>query len=264
MALNGGSSKIHVPRNGTAASHAAHRQRQLLPPQGTPSIDALPGFSRARLPATYQAAQKAISKCSKIDECKSWSDKAAALASYARQARDHTLRIMAERIQARAVRRCGELLKEVPSGQGSRNQHGKLRDGAVTRQEAARDAGLSERQKVTALRLASLPAPKFETLVEADSPPTVTQLAQLGRQVQVSRPSGLTATHRASHTRKMFESIRTFCEQNVPAELASEFASQEASSLREFVAALQRWLGEFAKNLPDGESIASRPESAAH
>jgi hypothetical protein len=65
---------------------------------------------------TYQVARKAISKCSKIDESKSWSDKAAALVSYARQARDHTLRIMAGRIQARTVRRCGELLKEVTAG----------------------------------------------------------------------------------------------------------------------------------------------------
>jgi hypothetical protein len=153
MAWNGQISRVHVARGQVPA---AARQRQLLPPHGVSSVHS-GASSRARLPATYQAAQKAIVKCSRIDECKSWSDKAAALASYARQARDHTLRMMAERIQARAVRRCGELLKQVPSGQGSRNQHGELRNGAVTRQQAAQDAGLSERQKVTALRLAALP-----------------------------------------------------------------------------------------------------------
>lgn len=35
-----------------------------------------------------------------------------ALASYAKQADDDTLRKQADRIQARAVRRCGELLKQ--------------------------------------------------------------------------------------------------------------------------------------------------------
>src|SRR4029077_18890845 len=112
-------------------------QRELLPPHGLPSPEVVPGFSRARLPATYEAARKAISECARVDECKSWADKSAALASYARQAKDESLRIMDDRIHARAIRRCGGLLKEVPSGQGSRNQHGELRDGAVTRQKAA-------------------------------------------------------------------------------------------------------------------------------
>ena len=96
------------------------------------------GVSRARLPAAYQYAQKAMAKCAQIDECKSWADKAAALASYARQAKDNTLRVLAERIQARAVRRCGELLEAVPSGQGSKNQHRELRVSAVTRQNAGK------------------------------------------------------------------------------------------------------------------------------
>jgi hypothetical protein len=260
MAWNG-----QVPRVRSSRRDVLHGQRQLLPPQAVPSVEAIPGFSRARLPATYQAAQKAIAKCSRIDECKSWSDKAAALASYARQARDHTLRIMAERIQARAVRRCGELLKAVPSGQGSKNQHGELRDHAVTRQKAARDAGLSERQKVTALRVATLPAPDFEALIEAETPPTVTQLAQLGRHSRVvEREPVHHDSERAVKARKTFAILREFCGQNTPAELAKEFTSQDAQSLRACVAGLQRWLEEFAKNLPEGGTSVSAAAQAPH
>ena len=75
-------------------------------------------------------------------------------ASYASKTR-LTLRKMTDRIQARAIRRCGELLKQIPSGQGSKNQYAKLHDGDDTklnRTEAATEAGLSERQKKTALR----------------------------------------------------------------------------------------------------------------
>lgn len=70
---------------------------------------------------------------------------------------------MADRIQARAIRRCGKLLKQIESSQGARTD--KLPDGddtKLTRTQAAAAAGLSERQKVTALRVANVPQPEFE------------------------------------------------------------------------------------------------------
>ena len=89
------------------------------------------------------------------------------------------LRKMADRIQARAIRRCGELLKQVEAG---KNRFDDRRDGTdmpINRKEAARDAGLSERQKVTALRVANVPEPEFHQAVESETPPTITQLAEV-------------------------------------------------------------------------------------
>lgn len=201
------------------------------------------------------AASRAIAECSRIDECKSWSDKAAALASYARQAKDRSLLVMAERIRARAVRRCGELLRQVPSGQGSRNQYGELRDGTVTRRGAAQEAGLSERQRVTALRVAGVPGTEFEALLDRGSPPTVTQLAELGKEVRppqrpsVPRPDPL----RAARARRMFLSIRDFCHQNDPAELAASFTKEDEELLCSFLAFLNAWLDKFRSSL--GRSV---------
>lgn len=88
-------------------------------------------------------------------------DKAEALASYARQSKDDTLRKMADRIQARAIRRCGELLRQVEASKGGQPTHKSTQEGTLlsipTRESVAKDAGLSERQKVTALRVASIP-----------------------------------------------------------------------------------------------------------
>ena len=95
---------------------------------------------------------------------------------------DRCLAVMAERIQARAIRRCGELLKQVETGQGVRTDL--LHDAAdmkLTRTEAATQAGLSERQKVTALRVANVPTREFDALVESEKPPTVTKLAEQGK-----------------------------------------------------------------------------------
>jgi hypothetical protein len=93
-----------------------------------------------------------------------------------------TLRKMADRIQARAVRRCGELLKQFDGRGGDRTKTDGAVSSAPSRKEAAQQAGLSERQPVTSVRVANIPADMFESLIESDNPPTVTKLAEIGEQ----------------------------------------------------------------------------------
>jgi hypothetical protein len=139
-------------------------------------------------------AKKALAECEKIDECKDWADKAAALASYAKQSKDESLFKMATRIQARAIRRCGELLKEIESASLAQLKQNR-RDGdgpsVETRKQAAEEAGLSERQQKTAVRVANIPEEEFEAQVESDPPPTVTALAEQGTQKKVFDPFDL-------------------------------------------------------------------------
>jgi hypothetical protein len=137
----------------------------------------LPSIANAKLPATYTLAKRALTECEKIDECKGWADKAAALASYAKQSKDESLFKAAVRIQARAIRRCGELLKEF---EPAKNQHDAQAAGGPSRTKAAQEAGLSKRQEKTAVRVANVPEEEFEAQVESDSPPTVTALAEQG------------------------------------------------------------------------------------
>ena len=141
----------------------------------------LPSVQSARLPATYEAARKALSECQGIDECQEWADKAAALASYAKQAEDETLMKMAARIKARAVRRAGELLHQIEPSKGGRPTQTSMGDHtSLSRTDAAREAGMSKHQQVQATRVASVPQDDFEDQVESDRPPTLSQLAQQG------------------------------------------------------------------------------------
>lgn len=101
----------------------------------------------APLSISYEAAKAALAMCARIDECQDWADKAQALASYVRQAKDETMRKMCDRIQARAIPRCGELLAQVRARPGKRTDI-QPREGdrprlvePPTRKEAARDAG---------------------------------------------------------------------------------------------------------------------------
>jgi len=145
----------------------------------------------AKLPAIYEAARSAIAECARIDECRNWANKAEALASYARQSNDHTLRRYCDRIQARAIQRCGELLRQIPDNNRGRPAN-VIHEGALTnltRSAAAREAGLSDHQRVTALRVANVPRPEFEAAVESHNPPTVTQLAERGKQTRRPQPT---------------------------------------------------------------------------
>ena len=132
-------------------------------------------ISHAKLPELYEASRRALSTCVRVDECKEWADKAAALSSYARQSNDETLLRYANRIRARAVRRAGELLETITS-----HTNPKHRGDGPGRLAAAKAAGMSRDQERQALRVARIPERDFERAIESESPSTVVQLARLG------------------------------------------------------------------------------------
>lgn len=139
--------------------------------------------AQAKLPGTYEQAKTALATCERLDECKDWSDKAAALASYARQAEDLELERMAARIRARAMRRAGELLKQVDGRGGDRSKsNGADNFARPSQRSVAEQAGMSPRQATTAVRVANIPAADFDRQVESANPPTLTALAEQGKQ----------------------------------------------------------------------------------
>jgi hypothetical protein len=235
--------------------------------------------SDARLPATYEQAKTALAQCSRIDECQEWANKAEALASYARQADDETLFRLAKRIQGRAVRRAGELLKEYDGRQGQ-NLPSAKNEGALTfsptQREAAEQAGLSRHQQVTAVRVANVPAEQFEKAVESDEPPTVTALAEMGKQ---SRPTAVAAPSpvseplpepaatlpdaeaappvtavagfkQATHLIGVVRGFAAFCQQNDPVVVVGGLTKSEFREIRSFVGIIDGWLDRFVVNLP--------------
>ena len=97
----------------------------------------------ARLPQAYESAKTALAQCASLDECKAWADKAAALASYAKQANDDELEQLSKRIRARAIRRAGELLHAIEPANGANQNITDAADPKVlTRTDAAREAGM--------------------------------------------------------------------------------------------------------------------------
>jgi hypothetical protein len=204
--------------------------------------------AQARLPATYENAKTALANCASIDECHDWANKAEALASYARQADDDTLRKMADRIQARAVRRCGELLKQHQTGpEGGRPKNGDG-TGPVSQRQAGEAAGMSPRQIKTSVRVANVDADEFEREIESETPPTVTKLAEIGKQLRPERqtPEGFREATQAIGTVADFA---RFCKRQDPAFVAGGVLQSEAHEVREQVAIIDQWLDRFVVSL---------------
>lgn len=109
------------------------------------------------LTEAYDLTQMEVKRQSKDDRLRKMATGSPSLKTQTgvfNQSKDDRLRKMATRIQARAIARCGELLREIEARQGA-NQN--IQDGTVpkvfTRTDAATQAGLSERQRKTALHV---------------------------------------------------------------------------------------------------------------
>ncbi|MFZ1106824.1 MAG: hypothetical protein WAN43_00565 [Rhodomicrobium sp.] len=136
----------------------------------------------------------------------------AALASYGRQANDETLVRLAMRIQGRAIRKAGVLLQQISSQSGGdRRSFDYQQEGdrqLVSRTNAAREAGFSEHQQKQALRLANIPEDEFESAIEDEEPPTITDLAERGtrrRAIVNDENDDVAHTARAEFALKTFE-----------------------------------------------------------
>ena len=226
----------------------------------------------ARLPENYEKARRELAACASIDECLTWGDKAAALASYAKQANDDELMNMATRIRDRAIRRAGELLKQVDPGHGARD--GKREVGAhpPLRGEVASDAGMSPHQAKQAVRVANVPAADFECQVESVKPPTVTALAEQGKKSApapaparaVIPPTGRSASSATSRNTQpsSASSISTpFC-RSCLRQKPSACARQSLPSTRCTIAS-SRGHKHYAAVLPDGPVPSNRRRCSA-
>ncbi len=197
---------------------------------------------QAPLPTLYENAKVAILECDSIDEVADWADRMLAMGVYARQSKDDTLRKAADRIQARAVRRVGELLQEIPrETAGQKVGKGGEPPPKSPRKEAAQAAGLSPDQAKQAIRVANVPEDEFEADVESDDPPTVTELAERGKKPAPRQPDG--ELDRAV-ARKAIAAIAKFhkmCGETDPAAVARGITTAERKALLDQAGAIAVW-----------------------
>ena len=135
----------------------------------------------ARLPENYQRAKLALAECEAVDQCLDWADRAAALATYARQAEDAELENYARRIRAsRSARgraaprdRARQARAEICGGPHRSPQWRRNGCWPITRSKTWRSAS------------PAYPRSEFEEAVGSDDPPGTERLLSKCRAVPV-------------------------------------------------------------------------------
>ncbi len=223
------------------------------------NVALLHNVARAKLPQTYEGAKRALAECVKLDECKHWKDKAAALASYAKQANDDELHTFATRIKARAIRRCGELLQQIEPATGAHLKREVTLP--LSRTQAATDAGLSEHQRKTALQVANVPADLFEHQVESDEPPTIEQLAAQGKQPTLGPDHlGLRTPLEFQAATKLIGIFYDLAKHALPMDIAAAvrgLTGHERPDIRKGIQSTREWLTKIEAELRDGDEHQS-------
>lgn len=110
----------------------------------------------------YDKARRALAACANIDEAKDIRDKAAALKAYAEQRGDLELERWVTEIKLRAIRRIGELSRELDASKGGANPAATLPDGGKSKSSVLKAAGLSTSTAYRAEQLAEIPELVFE------------------------------------------------------------------------------------------------------
>jgi hypothetical protein len=122
----------------------------------------------------YDAMCRAIAQAHEVDEVKDIRDKALALETYARQAKNIDAEWRACEIRLRAERKAGQLSKRLERAQGARTdlELSPAVGRSPTKQDQLTAAGVSMRQTERWEKLAEVPEEQFEAALAGPDKPT--------------------------------------------------------------------------------------------
>jgi hypothetical protein len=196
------------------------------------------GGRKPLVPVQYEAACKALAECIDLDDTKYWSDKADALAAWAKIYHDDKVAVEAKRLKLKAYRRMGEIAAEL------RPRGSVVAPGSPGPLSVLIEHGLDRKHAQAARRMATLPTQRFQAIVDLPCPPSPKHVFR-----DVLR-KGTKEWLAFSAQGGSVTGFRGFCRRYEPGEFARGMAPDEAAKARLVVVEIQEWLDEFEQYLP--------------
>lgn len=203
-----------------------------IPARYAPTID------NARLPANYEQAIAMLAEVERVDQCREWANQFESLASYARMARDPKSEASWQRLKLWAIRRIGEILRQIPAETAGRPKKLVTAPSPIspTRRQASRDAGVSVRQRRQAEGIARVPRRQFQEAVDREKPPSVEELARDGAQ----------PNNRRSRESPLIQLLERFGKEGQAIDLGTEFDTLDEAGkerARQAMSVVEAWVG---------------------
>lgn len=188
------------------------------------------------VPIEYETAVTALQTCLTLDETKYWSDKADALAAWARIYRNDDAGRKAKMLKLHAYRRMGSLAEELNPRRSTKEIGGRGSAPGSGPRSALIANGLTIAQADAARILSKLPERRFNQLLRNPVAPTTAR-----HQVR-----DITIWHQLQASAM---SLRSRCRANTPAQVVAAMTEVEKTNAKELIAELTEWLDEFDQRL---------------
>jgi hypothetical protein len=193
------------------------------------------------MPVHYENAVRELSLCISLDDAKEWSDKADALAAWAKIYHSDEADRKAKQLKLHAFRRMGEIAGELRP---------MIRKGIIRGTggpvSLLRDNGLSRHKAVTARTLSLMSKGSFEGLLNSDTVPSP-NCVKLTNHYKNHSKSWVKIM---SGTATSLATFRVTCRGNNAKEIAHGFNNDEVKGVKDAIVEVMEWLDKLDQFLP--------------
>lgn len=207
------------------------------------------GGRKPLVPVEYESAIRSLQLCASLDDAKYWSDKADALAAWARIYRNDEAGTEARKLKLHAYRRMGDLARDIAKA----NVNSK--DTAIRRSSRAvlMGSGLKGYQARAAQTTSAMPEQRFNEVVNLPKPPSPASLRAYAEGRTCSEAWAILSGKYLGSNNSL-TGFKAFCSRNVAKDLARRLTADEAQKALRVVNEVTDWLDEFEQYLPQSKT----------
>lgn len=197
------------------------------------------GGRKPLVPVEYENALQSLAQCASIDDAKYWSDKADALAAWAKIYQSDQVSVQAKRLKLHAFRRIGILAAELRP---------RTRGGGPGPKSLLVEKGFAISQATTIQRVTNIPRGQFEAFVNLPRPPSPTAIRN-----QILGEASDAWKILAAQSGTSLLRFATWCRANGATSLARGVSIDEGMKIRAALIVITEWLDEFEAYLPNAK-----------